>query len=282
MKLFTQVSCPPPGISISLEDKTMVLGSCFADSVGAKMSAAGFDVCVNPFGTLYNPASVRLAVSRLCSGARFTEEDCVPMGAGSDLICSFSHHTSFARPDAGAFLDNANAALERACGFWKEAGKVVLTFGTAFVWKHRDAGIVANCLKRPASEFTREMLDVDGCAAFIADACAAQGKEFILTVSPIRHLGQGAHENTLSKATLQLAVQRCLGPGIGYFPSYEILLDELRDYRWYAENDLVHPSAGAVDIIWSRFREAVVPPSEWDTLAANEKAARHMAHRSLH
>ena len=282
MKLFTPVSPERSCVSISLSDRVMLLGSCFSDEIASRMHQAGFSICANPFGKLYNPASLSDAVERLQSGRKFTEDDCVTMGAGSGLVCSFRHHTSFARPDAGSFLENANARLEEACGFWHDCNKVIVTLGTAFVWDHRERGIVSNCLKRDASEFRHYMLSVEQCAALLEKIKVnAPGKQFIFTVSPIRHMSMGAHQNTLSKSTLHLAVDRMLQDGtVSYFPACEILCDELRDYRFYAE-DLVHPSKMAADIIWERFKESAVPKEELVTVAENEKAAKRGMHRSL-
>lgn len=281
MKFFTEVDPGILPVSVSLKDRIMVLGSCFADSIGAKLAAAGFDVCINPFGTLYNPASIAAAVARLESAAPFCESECVQMGAGSELICSYSHHTSFARNSKEEFLQNANAALEAATAFWKSCNKVIITLGTAWVWRH-DGKVVSNCLKRPAKEFTHEMLSLEECCSELARIVeTGTDKEFILTVSPIRHMSQGAHANTLSKATLQMAADKVTeGARCCYFPSYEILLDELRDYRFYAD-DLVHPSSQAVELIWEKFLTAAVPAGEHAKVSENEKAARRLAHRPL-
>lgn len=278
MKLFTQVQTEKLSTGISLNDKVMVLGSCFADNIGERLQGAGFNVMVNPFGTLYNPSSIFNAIWRLDSGIRYVPGDCVEMGAGAGLICSFEHHTSFARADAETFLDNANRSLDEASAFWKTCNKVMITLGTAMVWNH-GGKIVANCLKRPAAEFTHDMLPVDAVRDTVAAIIAQHpDKDFIFTVSPIRHLGDGAHANNLSKATLHLALSQC--GGFSYFPAFEILNDELRDYRFYAE-DLVHPSRTAVDIIWERFLESAVPASELAAIRENEKAARLSAHRPL-
>lgn len=283
MKLFTEVKNDQIGVRISLGEKVTVLGSCFADNIGARLADAGFDVCINPFGTLYNPASILSAMRRLESGEHFGPADCVEMGAGAGLICSFNHHTSFARPSAGEFLDVANARLDEASAFWKSCDKVIISLGTAFVWERRDGGgIVCNCLKRPAAEFTHRMLTLDETASLLRQM-AGSGKQFIFTVSPIRHLGDGAHANTLSKSTLHLAIEKAAqtqGTCAAYFPAYEIMEDELRDYRFYAE-DLVHPSPAAVGFIWEKFLEAAVPASDLEAVRANEKASRHARHRSL-
>ena len=279
IKLSTPVVVPPLQVQIGLGDKIMVLGSCFADSMGARMAAGGFDVCINPFGTLYNPVSVCNSVARLESGMPFNEADCVEMGAGAGLVCSYSHHTSFARATTSEFLENANARLCEASAFWHSCNKVIITFGTAMVWKLSGSGdVVSNCLKRPAAEFSHEMLGVMQISALVQMLTTSHpDKEFIFSVSPIRHLGDGAHVNTLSKASLQLALNKA---GTCYFPAYEVMLDELRDYRFYAE-DLVHPSKTAEEIIWQRFLGSAVAPADLAQLSINEKAARHSAHRPL-
>lgn len=314
MKLFTDVNCKKIA-EFALSDRICVMGSCFADEIGARLEAGGFNVLRNPFGTLYNPASLASAVARLDSAEPFTQEDCVEMGAGAGRVGSFSHHTSFARPTAEEFLAHANARLAEDTARWRDCSVVILTLGTAWVWRALERPgqpVVANCLKRPAREFAHELLSVEACAQLLRGIIEAHpDKQFILTVSPIRHLGYGARANTLSKSTLHLAVQQLIdsaagrknGAGIGfsgnctknnsgpsawkapsggvcYFPAYEILQDELRDYRFYAD-DLVHPSPTAVQIIWERFLDACVPASEHARILEHEKAARAALHRPL-
>lgn len=322
--MLTEVQCKPLAVQCTPDDNILLLGSCFADEIGSRMLAAGFSVCVNPFGTLYNPASIAAAVRRLDGESLFCEDDCVQMGAGSSRICSFEHHTSFARESAEEFLRDANEALCAARAAWKAATKVIVTLGTARVWEHlgeadvlRDAGragisggcgqdgrrIVSNCLKRDGREFRSRMLSVAQCEACLREIVAAHPeKDFIFTVSPIRHMGEGAHDNTISKATLQLAVAGVMGEyengvsrmmgensvgnvssataSMAYFPAYEILCDELRDYRFYAR-DLVHPSDLAVDIIWDRFLASAVPVSYHDRIAASLRQYRQSQHRPL-
>ena len=236
-------------MKISRTDRIMVLGSCFATNVGQRLLEAGYDVCINPFGTIFNPESIARSVCRLRSAEPFTAAECVGMGAGAGKICSFWHHTSFARPTAEEFLDNANAGLREAAANWKRCNKVIVTFGTAQVWRH-NGWTVSNCLKRPGYEFTHEMLTLDEIKNCIRTICS-DGKEFLFTVSPVRHLGEGAHVNTISKSLLQVAIHQS---GVDYFPSYEIVLDELRDYRFFNE-DKVHPSPEAIDIVFNRFLE---------------------------
>jgi hypothetical protein len=283
LKLQTKVECGISPVRLSFSDSVMLLGSCFADNIGARMSDAGFDVCVNPFGTLYNPVSLSDAVSRLESGTPFTEADCVEMGAGAGLVCSFHHHTSFARKTPEEFLEAANASLAAAHECWRGAGLVILTLGTAYCFRHLDSGfVVSNCLKRPAREFAHERLSVGETQDILRKLVDSfPDKRFILTVSPIRHLGDGAHANQLSKGSLLLAADAVAdGERIVYFPAYEIVMDELRDYRFYAE-DMVHPSAQAVDYIWERFIDFALPERERQTLIDNMKACRCKQHRPM-
>lgn len=276
MKFWTKVNLESSADPFRLGDRITLLGSCFADSVGAKMQAAGFDALVNPFGTLYNPASLLSAVRRLDSDSVFNISDCVEMGAGAGLVCSYEHHTSFARPTSELFLEHANGVLLQAREFWKQSDRVILTLGTSMVW-YAGGRAVSNCLKRPAQEFTRRMLEVEESRSFIqAIIDAHPEKRFLLSVSPIRHMGDGAHVNTISKARLLLAADACTRAD--YFPAFEILNDELRDYRFYAE-DLVHPSPAAVEYIWECFTESLTLPGERAAMAENEKAARRKAHR---
>ena len=292
MKLQTPVADEKCRVGISYDDKIMMLGSCFSDNIGKRLSELGFDVCVNPFGTLYNPASIASAVSRLVNGEHFTEKDCVEIGAGCERVCSFSHHTSFSGTDAKEFLTKANDALVKASLFFRECNKVIITLGTSWCFRHLERDfIVSNCLKRPAAEFRRERLRVQETADTlqrIIDLCADRAaedpefvsKEFIFTVSPIRHFKDGAHGNQISKSTLLLGIEEVVANAensADYFPAYEIVMDELRDYRFYAE-DMCHPSAQAVDYIRERFLSWALPSSEQGLLEDNIRAFKRSQH----
>lgn len=280
MKLFTEVDVKQSQVTIGPEDRIMVLGSCFADSMGRRMEHCGLNVCVNPFGTLYNPLSILSAIDRLESGKVFTEADCVKMGAGSELICSFSHHTSFARPTERDFIENANARLVEASSFWKTCNKVIITLGTSYCYEH-DGLVVSNCLKLPAGEFRRFALGPKEILDALEKICSSD-REFIFTVSPIRHMADGAHANQISKASLLLSIDELSSRRqISYFPAYEIMMDELRDYRFYAD-DLAHPSTMAEQLIWERFVRFAVPEQFHTSLAAAEKEWRRSQHKPLH
>lgn len=285
MKLQTPVADDKCRVGISYNDKIMMLGSCFTDNIGKQLLNYGFDVYVNPFGTLYNPASIYESVLRLIQGTPFTEEDCTQIGAGSERICSFHHHTTFARETRQEFLNNANQALKKASEFFKECNKVIITLGTSWCYRHLATDrIVCNCLKHPAAEFIREFLPSDQTAAILSSIISAcKDKEFIFTVSPIRHFKDGAHGNQLSKSALLLGADSAIRANkkcADYFPAYEIVMDELRDYRFYAE-DMCHPSAQAVDYIRERFLNWALPADEHATLDANIKKFKQSCHRAL-
>lgn len=286
LKLQTPVETGRSAVCISLNDKIFVLGSCFADNIGGKMVDLGFDVCVNPFGTIYNPVSVCNSIARLTSGIPFSESECVQMGAGAGLVCSFSHHTSFARRTEDEFLNVANASLKEASLWWKAATKVIITLGTAWIYEYLRSGeTVSNCLKIDAKEFSRRRLSVRETATLLMNMITRHPeKEFIFTVSPIRHLKDGAHGNQLSKSTLLLALDEVIAKfpeRCEYFPAYEIVLDELRDYRFYSP-DMIHPSAQTVDYLWSRFVRFAMPESELPALDARRRELLRAQHRPIH
>ena len=286
LKLQTPVETGRSKVGVSLNDKIVILGSCFADNMGQKMVDLGFDVCLNPFGTLYNPVSVCNSVARLTSGIPFSKDECVQMGAGAGLVCSFSHHTSFARRTEDEFLQVANASLKEASLRWKAASKVIITLGTAWSYEYLRSGeTVSNCLKIDAKEFSRRRLSVRETATLLMNMIARHPeKEFMFTVSPIRHFKDGAHGNQISKSTLLLALDEVLAKfpeRCEYFPAYEIVLDELRDYRFYAA-DMIHPSDQAVDYLWSRFVRFAMPESELPALDARRRELLRAQHRPIH
>ena len=295
MKLQTPVADEKCKVGISYEDRIMMLGSCFTDNIGSQLRNFGFDVCINPFGTLYNPASISESVMRLIKATPFTDADCTTIGAGSEKVCSFHHHTSFAKDTVEGFLNNANESLKQASEFFRKCNKIIITLGTSWCYRNTESGqIVCNCLKHPAREFTREFLTPDQTFELLSEiikTCREQPekdpgfvqKKFIFTVSPIRHFKDGAHGNQLSKSALLIGADETIrtnGESADYFPAYEIVMDELRDYRFYAE-DMCHPSQQAVDYIRERFLSWALPAAEQTTLEAKIKEFKRSCHRSL-
>ena len=163
LRLQTPVTDERCRTGISYSDKIMMLGSCFSENIGVQLKNFGFDVCVNPFGVLYNPVSILNSVERMLLNRQFSLEDCVQIGAGDTRYCSFSHHTSFAREDAEAFINEANTALEKAAEDFRQCSKVIVTLGTSWCFRHLERDfIVSNCLKRPAAEFRRRASATSG------------------------------------------------------------------------------------------------------------------------
>ncbi len=273
-------------VQISFLRPMLILGSCFADNVGGKMASVGFDAIVNPLGTTYNPMSVCNTLERIASGRPFEADECTTIGAGDGRICTFDHHTRNARPTEAEFLADANESLAKAHEHWLRTELVIVTLGTAWCFRHNETGrVVSNCLKHHPNEFTRFRLTYEECKAATEKIVSlAEGRDIIFTVSPIRHKADGAHGNQLSKATLLMAADATVEAHKGqtdYFPSYEIMMDELRDYRFYAD-DMAHPTPLAENYIFERFMDFGLPNEERPLLTEGIKAGKRMRHREMH
>ena len=282
MQLQTNLNIKPLDLTIRYGDGLLFLGSCFADEVGALCRGMGFDALVNPFGVLYNPASIAQSVERLGSGKPFTHDDVIAVGEGQ--YCTFGHNTTFWQSDETTLLERVNVDLEEAHERFLDAKWVVISLGTSWVFRHKETRqVVSNCHKLPARQFDREFLTAEQSAECLAKMLQAYSeKHFIFTVSPLRHLKDGLHENQLSKAALLLAVDEvCKSFGNAhYFPAYEILLDELRDYRFYKE-DMVHPTEQAVRYIWERFVDFAIDPKEKPAMQAAADLKQMLQHKPL-
>lgn len=282
MILQTEIKINPLEQTIAYGDSLLFLGSCFADEVGGLCRGLGFDVLVNPFGVLYNPASIAQSVERLQSGRPFGHEEVIAVGEG--CYCTFSHNSAFWRPSEETLVEYVNLSLEAAHEQFLKSKWVVISLGTSWVFRHKESGqVVSNCHKLPARQFDREFLTVEQSVDCLTKMLLAYpDKQFIFTVSPLRHLKDGLHENQLSKAALLLAVDKvCKQYGnVHYFPAYEILLDELRDYRFYKE-DMVHPTEQAVRYIWERFVDFAIDPKEKPAMKAAAELKQMLQHRPL-
>lgn len=278
MKLQTPVEIAPFKEKITYDDKILFLGSCFATEVGSIMRDYKFDVILNPFGVLYNPASICSSLQRLEEGKLFTEEDVI---CSQGKYTSFFHHSSFSKENPDQFLAGANESLSKAKEQFAQASVCIVTLGTAWVFRHIGRNlIVSNCHKIEAKEFRRERLDVETIVSLFSDIISRHSdKQWIFTVSPIRHLKDGAHGNQISKATLLLAVEQLEQHfvNVHYFPAYEIMMDELRDYRFYAEN-MTHPSQQAINYIFEQFKECAIAPSLFDKMVQIEKELKAQRH----
>ena len=282
MLLQTEIKITPLIQTIHYGDGLLFLGSCFADEVGGLCRGLGFDALVNPFGVLYNPASIAQSVTRLDNGKPFTSEEVIRVGEGQ--YCTFSHNTAFWNVSESALLEQVNQSLAEAHAHFVKSKWIILSLGTSWVFRDKENGlVVSNCHKLPAARFERVFLSVEQSVHYLAEIVQRHPeKQFIFTVSPLRHLKDGLHENQLSKAALLLAVdQVCKQFGNAhYFPAYEILLDELRDYRFYKE-DMVHPTEQAVRYIWERFADFAIDPSEKLAMKAAAELRQMLQHRPL-
>ena len=282
----TRVEIPHSTLKISYEDKIMTLGSCFAENIGKKMNAVYFLTDVNPFGVLYNPISISNSIELLLQNKTFTVDD---IFENQSIWQSFSHSSQFSNPSAEACLNVINSQVELSGNFIRQTNILMITFGTAWVFEEVKSGrVVSNCHKLPASGFTRRRLEVNEIVdAYSCLMCNLLNKnpelQIILSVSPIRHWKDGATENSISKSTLLLAVNELKEQfeNIHYFPAYEIQMDELRDYRFYAA-DMLHPSDVAVDYIWNRFSETYFSLQTQQLKLQIEQYNADLAHRPIH
>jgi hypothetical protein len=283
MEFRTQVAIPAPAFDFSYQDDVMLLGSCFAEHIGTKLDDAKFAVDVNPFGILYNPASVASSLKALLHPAAFSPGE---LFEHEGLFHSFAHHSRFSAPSPEESADKINRRLLASAANLGKASRLILTFGTAFVYRLKSTGqLVSNCHKLPDKMFVREILSVDAIRAEWNTLLLSLWEQnpdikLLFTVSPVRHWKDGAHQNQLSKATLLLAIdalQKKYPERIAYFPAYEMMMDELRDYRFYA-GDMLHPSPVAIDYIWECFtrhclaRESQAILKEWSAI---QKAMNH-------
>ena len=257
MKFRTEIEISPLRVQIGYENRMLTLGSCFAAHIAGKLAGAKFRVTENPSGILFNPLSIAAAIRSYASPAAVTRNE---LGFDGDVWYHFGFHGDFSAPTAEEALARMNAARQAGAEALRTADRVILTFGTAWVYERRGE-VVANCHRRPAAEFSRRRLSVGEIVESVAELIGGPlaGKQIVLTISPVRHIGDTLAGNAVSKAALRLAAEELAErfPDVHYFPAYEILNDDLRDYRFYAD-DLVHPSPQAVEYVWEKFSAAVL------------------------
>ena len=283
MNLQTKITVAAPDFSIDYNSRLMMLGSCFAENMGSKFSYYKFDVDVNPCGIIYNPLSVANVLRLLVEGKRFEKNDLREVGG---KWVSLFHHGAFSSADPDECLHRINDRLTKATGELRTLDLLVITWGTAWVYKYIPVNIiVSNCHKIPSREFERSRLSVEDIVREYLVLIERlreinPGLRILFTVSPIRHWKDGAHGNQLSKATLLLAIDRLREEiqHVYYFPAYEIVLDELRDYRFYAE-DMLHVSGFTVDYIWERFLYSFISPEVFGLMNQIGRINKGVAHR---
>ncbi|MBN1131018.1 MAG: GSCFA domain-containing protein [Chitinispirillaceae bacterium] len=275
----TQRLRPP----ISHMKHVFCIGSCFARNIGGSLETFRFPSLCNPTGILFNPLSIEIAIRRLLEKKRF---DYCDLFFHNGRWHSFDHHSSYDGNDRDVTLAAINESFDRAADRFPRTDVLMLTFGTAVVFRHRTTDrVVANCHKLPQVEFERQLVPTMEIAALytslIADLLALRpGLRIILTVSPVRHLRDDPHENSVSKARLIEAVfdLESRFEQVYYFPAWEIMMDELRDYRFYAE-DMAHPAGIAVEYIWEKFCEACIADRSLEFIREYEPVLKAMQHR---
>jgi hypothetical protein len=282
MNLRTTFNIDPSPQRITYDDRTMFIGSCFASSIGEQMGKGKMAVMINPAGTVYNPVSVCNTLDSITAGKEFVKED---LYFHDGMWLSFYHYTDFSSEDPHKTLDKINTRLKEASYFLKNSAFLFITLGTARIYRWKKTGlVVSNCHKIPSVQFSSELLTVREIADLwtkqldrLSSLCP--NLNVIFTISPVRHLKDGAHGNQVSKSVLFLAVEELLRHKSKpqYFPAYELLMDDLRDYRFYNE-DMIHPSDAAINYIWDAFSSSYLEASAlkiWNEALKITKARTH-------
>ncbi len=264
MKLQTQIPLSPEDHKIDYDSKVLLLGSCFSENIGGKLEYYKFQNLQNPFGIIFQPLPIERLIHRAISYENFNETDIFEHDGQWHCM---EVHSLIAHKDKDTFLSILNDKLAILSEYLKTATHIIITYGTAWGYRQLTSGkIVANCHKKPQKEFAKEITSVSGIAKSIENISRAIKSinpiiRIIYTVSPVRHLKDGFIENTQSKAHLIAGIHEITrgNNNISYFPSYELMMDELRDYRFYSE-DMLHPNTTAVEVIWDRFAGVWIDP----------------------
>ncbi len=285
MLFQTTIEIKPFERKIDHREPILSLGSCFADNIAKRLQRAKFQTTASPTGILFNPESIARAIERFAAACQ--DVSALPaeqeLHQSNGVWFSYDFHSSLSHTDADTALSQMRGAVTLGARALDKAEVVIITFGTAFAYRHNQSGeIVANCHKQPQKFFTREMLTAEEISqrynALLQGPLA--DKRVIFTLSPVRHLGDGLEQNSLSKATLRVAIAEIVSKNHNaeYFPSYEIMMDELRDYRFYAD-DMAHPAALAVDYIWQRFGQAIFSDKTHELIKHIERIIAATEHR---
>lgn len=289
LKLQTRVPAEKGDFTLGYDNRVLLMGSCFTERMGARLQDLRFHALINPFGILYNPLSMAESL-RYCLDDREIGEDSLVFHEG--FWHSWLHHGAFSSVNREECLQKCNSAIHEAHGFLQQCDRMILTFGSAWHYCLADATgrVVANCHKVPASRFVKRLATVQEIIALwqpLIDRLTSQGVRLLFTISPVRHWAYGAHGNQLGKAVLLLALDQLSmnslndGARVSYFPAYELMMDELRDYRFYAD-DMLHPSPLAENIVWQRFQQFCMSDETLVKCEEQDKENRRFAHRPIH
>lgn len=279
MRFRTEIEQIDGSFEISHSDRILMLGSCFSDNIGALLQRDGFDTVINPFGPLFNPVSLARLIGYIAGDKHFSPSDFTADAAGVWHCLDFAMR--YQNADANALADRLNEGLDSLRRFYEAATVVCITFGSSYVFC-KDGLIVGNCHKLPGSLFEIGMFKAAETVSLwrpLLEEMRQSGKNIILTVSPIRHLSYGLHGNQVGKANLLIACDELSGLA-DYFPSYEIMIDDLRDYRFYAA-DMKHPSDITVEYIYELFGNTYFSRATAAEAVRRRKAALAAAHRPI-
>lgn len=257
---FTKVEVEPSKEKISHKDSVLLIGSCFTDEIGGRFERCGFEVLRNPFGIMYNPLSIANCLKRIADREYFEQKDLIKSG---EYYFLFSAHGDYRDTDSLRCLDKINRSIDEAYEFLKKCKQIFLTLGSSWTYWYRPSDyLMANCHKIDNKLIDRRLCTFEHSAKALTEATdrveQRMGRKYnvIFTISPIRHWKEGYRDNLISKSHLVLAVEKLRGERerFSYFPSYEIVMDELRDYRFYGE-DMLHISSTAAEYIWEKFSQ---------------------------
>lgn len=284
MQFRTKIPIPHNTSQIDYNAKIVSLGSCFAVNMADKFDYFKFENSCNPFGILFHPLAIEKLIDFAVSGNQFTEED---VFFYNERWHCFDAHSDLSNANKDEIIANLNAIVTATKLQLQTASHIIITYGTSWVYRNIATDlIVANCHKVPQKQFIKEILSVETITKSMQNTLDLIQKtnpnvDFIFTVSPVRHLKDGFVENQVSKAHLISAIHKTINDKpktINYFPSYEIMMDELRDYRFYAE-DMIHPSSVAIDYIWQRFSETCISEESQSIMKEVETIQKGLAHR---
>ena len=267
---------------VSYKDKIVLLGSCFAENIGECLVRNKFSAIQNPHGIIYNPLNSVSGIEEYISNKTYTEKD---LFFANDRWNSFNHHSRFSDTDKEICLQRINSSIVEAHEHLKEAKWLMITFGSAFIYKNKEGGIVANCHKLPQKEFSKELISTEEIVTsfnrtFTQLKTNNPQLNILFTVSPVRYIRDGIVENNLSKSILLQSVHELVKQhdNCFYFPAYEIVNDELRDYRFFKE-DLVHPNEMAINYVWEKFTNALFDNTAKDLYQKIEEILIAKEHR---
>ena len=282
MKLLTQIPLKKAQNQIDYTSQLLILGSCFAENIGAKLDYYKFQGLQNPFGIFFHPLAIENLLFKAIEQEVYGEQDVFDL---NERFHCFDSHSSLSAISKEELITNLNKSLGDTYTRLKKASHIIITLGTAWVYRSLEDGkVVANCHKVPQTNFNKELLSIEAIVQSLKNmltmvATINTDVQFIFTVSPVRHLKDGFVENQLSKAHLISAVHKILNiENVSYFPSYEIMMDELRDYRFYAK-DMVHPNEMAIDYIWEKFRNTWISDNAIEVMDKVDEVQSGLQHR---